>query len=182
MVTSVTQPLEGIPQPSSYWHQIGKFGWSLHTEKSSWVMDNSKNSWALAWSPGIAQALSFFPASFYSSDNIEQFLLCQGNLWSLIPNWARPVRAIILVSATAKCKNPVNHEILSSTMGIWNLTPQISSNPFNLCSGPVVRPDLWMVQLPGLYFIVGKGRRRKRCLWEGSSEHSDDTNTSEIKV
>lgn len=112
----------------------------IHTEKSSWGTDNS-NSLALSRKPGIAQAPAFFLTSFYSSDNIEQFLLCQRNTWSLIPSWARPVRAIILILPTAKCKNPVNHEILLCYNGNLKLNTSNLFQPFNLCSRPIVRPD-----------------------------------------
>lgn len=136
------KPLEGIPKPSSYWHQSGKFGISLHThtEKSSWGMDNY-NALALSRNPGIAQASTFFLTSFYSSDNTEQFLLSQRNLWSLIPSWAKPVRAIIFILPTAKCKNPVNHEILLCYNGNLKLNTSDLFQPFNLWSGPIVKPD-----------------------------------------
>lgn len=152
----------------------------IHTEKSSWVLDSSI-SLALSRSPGTAQALTFFPCKFLQFWH-HRAVSPVPNLWCLIPSWAKPVRAIILILAAAKCKNPLNHAVLFCYNGNLKLNTSNLFQPFYLCRGPIVRPDLWMVQLPGLYFIVGKGRRRKICLWEGLSEHCDDTNTSEVKV
>lgn len=105
----------------------------MHTQKSSWsqttpVPELSAEAWTL---------LRLWPFSLQVST-----VLTQRNLWRLIPSWARPVRATILVLATAKCKNPVNHEVLFCYKGNLNLTPPISSKPLTCASGPVVRPDL----------------------------------------
>lgn len=153
----------------------------LFPQTSSRLMDNS-NSLTLSRKLGIGWALTFSPTGFYSSHNYRAVSpVTERNLLSLIPRWARPVRAPFWfcphrkVKILLKCDIPV---VLQCEFK----TPWTCSNPLTCAAGWIVKPEFWTVQFPGLHFIVRKGMIWERHLWERSPEPWDDVNTSEAKV
>lgn len=131
--------------------------------------------------PRHCSGFDLLPNKFLQFSQLWSSFSCDRE--SLAPSWARPGRTITLILPRDKCRNPVKHEIpVVLQCECKNLTPQTCSNPFTCAAGLIVEPDFWTVQFPGLHFIVRKGRVWERHLWERSSEHWDDLNTSEDKA